>query len=327
MKNLLKTIPNARPLTDHERRGHLPQKSPAPIPLAWPQMSVIRMNSTFLECVELGFRRKGFFSAGMLTLLIIVSTMFISLVPLFFEKWATVPEHKFIQMILAFTFCILLALLLMAASFYALSRESFSYTNYPMRFNRITRMVHVFIQYGKGRILSMPWDDVFFTTATKGTDAEFIVMGHRLDEDKKTVLDTFALMHIDDFDSEYRFFQWEFIRQYMEGDETNLARLAGMVDEINDIAERRESIYESFRRAMSGFAGTNPILALITLPLILFATLGRQFVMYTSKKPIWPTEIEATCQYSPNDPILRDRNHLARRGDVPPPDIGPYVGK
>ena len=53
-----------RSLWEEELENHLPQSKPSPIPVAWPQMSVIRMNSTCLECVDLNFLRKGFASFG-----------------------------------------------------------------------------------------------------------------------------------------------------------------------------------------------------------------------------------------------------------------------
>jgi len=47
-----------RPLTDIERANRISQHVPSPIPVAWPQLSVIRMNSTYLECVDLQFRKE-----------------------------------------------------------------------------------------------------------------------------------------------------------------------------------------------------------------------------------------------------------------------------
>jgi hypothetical protein len=44
--------------------------------------------------------------------------------------------------------------------------------------------------------------------------------------------------------------------------------------------------------------------------------------MLTCKIPRWPEEIERECQFEPDDPWLRDRDHLATPGKVPEPVIG-----
>jgi hypothetical protein len=51
--------------------------------------------------------------------------------------------------------------LLALALIWLLRKESFAYTHYPMRFNRKTRTVHVFRP--NGTVLSVPWDQLYFT--------------------------------------------------------------------------------------------------------------------------------------------------------------------
>jgi hypothetical protein len=197
-----------------------------------------------------------------------------------------------------------------------------------MRFNRKTRMVHAFQQVRKGEIISVPWDDVLFTsTSLEGKNSNHIIYAHKLSEDGKTVLATFQLPDFDTRSSPHRFLQWEFVRQYMEGDGQKVAELANMVEEVAGVGGRKETLYESFRQAWASFAGPHFHLFIIASPLILVATIGRRIAMWTSKIPRWPDEIEATCQVSPNDPNLRDDKHLVPRGTAKLPDVSQYAGR
>jgi hypothetical protein len=111
----------------------------------------------------------------------------------------------------------------------------------------------------------------------------------------------------------------------MEGDDETLRELADMVCEVQDVAERRETLYGSFRRTLAEQSGGSLFFAIISFPLTLVITLTRQLAMWTCKIPRWPDEIEATCQYPANDPLLRDANHLAPRAT--PPDVSGYAGR
>jgi len=316
-----------RPLSKEEREDHLPQSKPSPIPVAWPQLSVIRMNSTFLECVDLAFQKKGFATAFGVFLggvcIYIISLSVFGPIKDWYEGTASDPTFALIfgsLMILPFSLFAIVPI-----SFLLL--ESFNYTHYPMIFNRKTRMVHVFLPQRKGEILSVPWDELYFSFTRKGNSPNFRVGGHKLAVDGETVLETFWLPTDDEFNSPFRFLQWEFVRQYMEGNNTQVAALANTVMEVASVDGRRETVFESFWQAWASFGGRHLHIALIASPLILATTIGRQIAMWTSKKPRWPKEILDTCQFSPNDPNLRDRKHLVPRHEVTLPDVSAYTGR
>ena len=318
--------PVNRPLTEAERMDHLPQNEPSPIPVAWPQMGVVRMNSTFVEFADRAFLRKGIFSFGMAVAVSALSYYAIVFISYIIRDWNPAGDD-FIAMLLSGSFIVFGCLVLLYFFVPLLLLESFNYTHYPIIFNRKTRMVYAFVQLQKGRIFSAPWDEIFFSTTWEGQGADFCVEGHKLAEDRDTVLDTFAMPIHSEHDSEYRFLQWEFIRQYMDGDDQKVAELARMVVEAAGVNGRRETLSESFRQAWAAFAGRNLHFAVISSPLILMATIGRQFAMWTSKLPRWPAEIMDTCQFSPDDPNIRDSEHLAPRRGAPIPDVRPYAGK
>jgi len=315
--------PINRPLHEIEREMHLRQGESAPIPVPWHQTSVVRMNSTFMEFVDAAFLRKGFGVSILLALICMGSYAVIDTTLLVINNLGRDPTWFVIFIMFMNSF----VLFLLTICIVTIRLEAFNYTHYPMIFNRKTRMVHVFLHQRKGEILSIPWDDIFFTCNKKGVTTSFHVHGHKLAEDGDTVLETFLLPAQSETSSPYRFLQWEFVRQYMEGDDANVAALANTVTEVAAVDGRRENIYESFRQAWASFGGQHLHLAILFSPLILMATVGRQFAMWTSKKPRWPKEIMDTCQFLPNDPNLRDRNHLAPRGHAKPPDVRPYAGR
>jgi hypothetical protein len=43
----------------------------------------------------------------------------------------------------------------------------------------------------------------------------------------------------------------------------------------------------------------------------LFGFIGRVIAMPTCKIPVWPQEIEEECKIEPDDPYIRDAQHLA----------------
>ncbi|MCL2591259.1 MAG: hypothetical protein FWD67_10395 [Betaproteobacteria bacterium] len=317
-------FPVNRPLWPWERDGQLPQGKPSPVPVAWPQLSVVRMDSTYLECVDSGFLRKGFVTVMCLVFLYILGMPSSYIIPDIIQKWHEIS----LEMILAGSFMILITIPFIFFFILLLRQECFTYTHFPMRFNRNTRMVHAFLDNKKREIVSIPWDKAFFTSSTfTGESSQFIVYAHKLTEDGKMVLATFQLSQQSEDDSEYRFLQWEFVRQYMEGDDKKVAELANMVEEVMGVGGRRETLYESFRQAWAAFAGPHLHLFIIASPLILLTTLGRQIAMWTSKIPRWPEEIEATCQIAPDDPNLRDDKHLAPYGTAKRPDVSRYAGR
>jgi hypothetical protein len=319
-------FPVNRPLREEERACHLPQGKPSPIPVAWPQLSVVRMNSVYLECVDADFLRKGVRTVFFLPMLYIMGLFLYSGVSGIITSLFEPAGNKFAEMLLLDIFTTVFSIPLMLILFWAIRLECFTYTHYPMRFNRKTRMVYAFPQQMKeGEIISTPWDELFFTNEPafkQGKPTAHFIYAHKLAEDGETVLATFTLALHSEIDSEFRFLQWEFVRQYMEGDDKKVAELANMVDEVMGVGGRRETPYESFRQAWASYGSF-----IIFLPFAIIITIGRQIVMWTCKIPRWPDEIEATCQYSPDDPNLRDGKHLAPRGAAPLPDVTPYVGR
>ena len=259
---------------------------------------VIKMNSTYLELVDKYYSDRGMFEFfTVIMFFLFFSVPFILMYLLFFNPISrpdTFPE----------LFMLIFAVItssVMARWFYGFLRKSFfTWTHYPVRFNRKTKMVHVF-KVG-GTILSVPWNDIFFTRgrAGYGTLPEWSIDGHILADDGKTVIDTFSL----GFSSTRRELvkNWAFVRSYMEVEDC-LPDLADIVVLCPPVAEKRESyLFGLLYMIRIESRLLWPITAL-AFPLFLAGSVVRFIVMRTCKIPRWSQEVEEACEVSADDPI------------------------
>jgi hypothetical protein len=280
----------------------------------WHQLSVIKMNSTYLECYDKFFGQKGritFYS--ILNLLIMIGFLiaidiefFVKILPSYLESQP--DEDGFLFVLAAHVIFIPLIIV-----FWRLGRnETFRYTHYPMRFNRKTRMVHFFRLDGTiesdlgGMTLSVPWDKLFFTVLLGGR-GYWDIRAHYLADDRKTVLETFALAYYGYKDNPFLLSQWEFVRRYME---EGPQKLADQVEHVADIDGHRESFQEGYHR-LNAEDGLPTLITTLFTPVTFLEAIGRWIAMRTCKIPVWPEEIEAQCQIEPGDPYIRDAEHLA----------------
>jgi len=296
-----------RPLSAAEEFDHLPQTEPSRS-TPWFQLTVIRMNSTYLECVDRYFNLKGALSAYIIPSLFLIFWFFAYIFSTAPAKYSALSASKQNELILAIAALLLMATPLVVFMIWALRLECFRFTHYPMRFNRKTRMVHVFRP--NGAVLSVPWDKVFFTLMYHSL-GNWEVVGHLLSEDGQTVLDTFPLsmrsIRDDDNPDTLLYQQWEFVRQYMEN---GPEKLYNQVSIVMAVADKKETFLTGCKRIFANF-GTNPLALLLVSPILLCVSIGRWIAMRTCKIPRWPDEIEAECQIEPGDPYIRDEHHLA----------------
>jgi hypothetical protein len=288
-----------RPLTTRESDRHALQSEPSSSKPLY-QNKIIRMNSTYLECVDKFFADKGMMTASMIFLVgIFIPVLYLGFLTAF-EK----HEYGYASII----FIMVIPLQFVCIKFLIL-KECFIYTHYPIRFNRKTRKVHVFRI--DGTVMTEDWDKLYFTLCQcEGMDMALQEMRvHRMAEDRKTVLETFALPVKDTPPANVYAF-WEFVRRYMENPD-ELPELAKQVDEVIDIADKREGFWSGFGRLYAEPGEILPyILFPIWFPICLCYALGRWIATHTSRIPRWPAEIEAECQIEENDPNLRDAHHL-----------------
>lgn len=313
---LVKKYPVNRPLTPQERALQLHQKQPLPVEPHY-QLSVIQLNSTFLESVDKWFGWKG--AASMVTLVcLLMSVGFLGgmSVMILLEAAGVLPTRQDPAGLVATgAFMVVMALVCAAGFGWLLRHESFAYTHYPIRFNRRTRTVHVFRT--DGTVLSVPWDAVFFTMGHLPQWNEWEVRGHVLGADGTTVKETFPLSYVGTFDpdqaragqrngEDFVRGHWEFIRRYMED---GPAAVSGQVQFCMPVDGRKETAATSIERIFANIAGAPTVLRWLLWPWCLLVAGGRLFAMRTSKIPAFPAAVEAQCAIEPGDPY-------AIRGDA-----------
>ena len=304
-----------RPLTGQEIELHLLQnEASGSKPLH--QSQLIRMNSTYLECVDKFFALKGIISAGMI--FCIGANIMLLYMALLLAK---VDEYGY---------ALILFLPTLVLEFFCIKlffKESFAYTHFPIRFNRKTRKVHVFRT--DGTIMTEDWEKLYFTLCRSSYLTLWEIRGHRLAEDGKTVLETFGLpaqgvLQEDRATSPIWTF-WEFVRRYMEEPDA-LPVLVGQVNEVIDIADKREGYLDALQRHIDDVKSWGILVIIFFfwfVPLCVFYGTGRWIATHTSRIPKWPDEIEAECQIDPDDIYAIDAQFFAEqeeraKSDDPP---------
>lgn len=295
-----------RPIFEQERVNRLDQRTRLTVAPHY-QLSVIKMNSTFLESVDKWYAEKGFLTGVALAILAIFvgGGSWISSRWLLQAAGITTPSDDS-SILLAYglgTAAIFASIGL--AAIWLLRKESFAYTHYPIRFNRKTRTVYVFRTNGTTMIV--PWDKIFFTLAQVDHVSKYWnILGHVLKDDDSTVMESFALSVVETGTANGLLLlksHWEFIRRFMEdGPQT----LTGQVQYCLPISERKESLTMSARRLLANNSTASPLMWPIMLVSFTFyiATVPfRHFAMLTSKIPQWPEEVRTDCEIELDDPF------------------------
>ena len=277
-----------RPLSQQERDIALLREPRAAITPAQ-RMALISINSTYLDWID---RRHLFRGNPGIFLATAIGTGLTSLFA--YLIILIVRDYDGLVDLLGLTF--MFGIIFPVFKF-VLFKDYFSYTYFPIRFNRRTRMVHVFRHNGAGGVLSVPWDEVFFHIGQGTTRKDFRdIRGEVLDGD--IVKDTFALGHVNSHQALLE--MWEFIRRYM--DEGPEAAAPHPLDRYVELSVTPS--WKNCHLATSTYyaAGLPPAIQLLVSPLVLLFTLTRWVVLRTCRQPVFPPDIEATCQVNPDDP-------------------------
>ena len=292
-----------RPLSKNEQQHRLSIKESCSTKPHY-ELSLIKLNSTYVESVDKWFSMRGWVAMGGGLGSVLIAVLLISSLIDALLEWhpAAAPV-------------ILLSALVLAAAVYLITRDAFTYTHYPIRFNRKNRQVYSFQR--DGTVLKAGWDDIYWTIYGHDvTTKDGFVVGHVLAKDKKTVEATIALSLVEvispvgEQDLKDHF---EFFRRYMEEGPGPVLEAIKPVPLIMlpGIYKQRESWrfgWERLTLNMNGWPLVQLLFQVFFLPMSLF----RWIVMRTSKIPQWPQWVEDECRIDPNDPWIRDERHAAR---------------
>jgi hypothetical protein len=304
---LIKKYPVNRRLSQQEQILNLQQKQRLDIEPRY-QLSIIKLNSNYLDSVDKWFAWKGILTAFAMVVIFMVLFFLLGIVQVTLTSPPSLRSANDNWLICA----VVAGMISPVVAFggWMLKKESFAFTHYPIRFDRKNRMVHVFRT--NGSILSTSWDDIFFTLGCMNQWNEWEVRGHVLGADNVTVLETFALSYVGSVGStgitagnllltsqDFVRAHWEFIRRYMEdGPES----VSSYVQFCMPVDGRRESFSLGAERIFANFAGAPFVVYWMMFPFCLVISLFRWFAMRTSRIPHWPLELEDSCRIETDDP-------------------------
>ncbi len=203
-----------RPVTSAEADGRLDRCQRSPV-LPDERANLLRMNSTYAEFID-----NHFYNRGYPTLCGFIFIPFCLLGPLWLARsaiarwWAA--EISLFDIPITVALCVSGLLMSVFVWVWAVRKDVFTYTHYPVRFNRNTRMIYVFRHNGPGGVLTVPWEKAFFfIDRGKGGETHLYELRCRVLDENGLVVDTFGLGH-DDESRGGIMEVWEMIRLYME---------------------------------------------------------------------------------------------------------------
>jgi len=278
-----------RPLTKEEKKTRFVQgkrKKCSGEALVLDFDTVIRMNSSYLELIDKFYSTKGYIASFMMAFCVLFMIFVLAV-----TKVAIFNNGN----ILGFFFTLLTGggVIICATRF--LLKDWFRKTHYPVRFNRKKQLVHVY--QVSGEIITVPWNDIFFTTNKQ--KISYCIVGHLLAEDKETVLNTFSFGYVGQ--KEELSLYWEFIRCYMEED--CLEELAATVLFCPPVEKQKEGYIAGLQRLMQIHSRADWVLLVLNFPFALIESVARYIAMQTSKIPQWSQDVLDACAVEPNDPI------------------------
>lgn len=265
-------------------------------------LSLIKLNSTFVECVDKWYAMRGWVAMGGGA----ISALMGSMVVLGVQFVIDPHEYLFASLLL-----LLGALGIFGGGLYLFTRDAFAYTHYPIRFNRQNRQVYVFRR--DGTTLKVAWDKIVWTIYGHNIGTrDLFVTGHVMADDKKTIKETFALSTTDAGAPGEQNLKslFEFFRRYMEeGPGPVLDALKPtpliMLPGIDKEKETWRFGWEVLTLSLNGMLLLQIVMQVLIFPMSLF----RWIVMCTSKIPHWPQWVEDECRIGSGDPWVRDGRH------------------
>jgi hypothetical protein len=286
-----------RPLNEYERAHHFNIKKPASQQVHY-ELSLIHFNSTFVECVDKWYAMRGFVAmvGASFALLVIVNSL------LFVYDFILSGFVWYLPLLL-------LGALAMWLPTKAFLSDAFTYTHYPIRFNRKNRQVYAFRR--DGTVLKAGWDEFYWTMYGSGLHmADIFVAGHLMESDGVTVKETIALSvvtsAVEAGEQQLRD-HFEFFRRYMEwGPGAVLEALKPTpLILLPPLDRQRESWAFGWERLTLNANGF-PLFQILFQVFFLPTSLFRWIVMRTSKIPQWPQWVEDECRIEPGDPWRRE---------------------
>lgn len=279
-----------------------------------PQRTVVQFNSTYMELVDMWD-----FSRGEIvwSQLLILSVALFGLGTCSYMVFIEVNRHG-IGLFIVFL-CVMIALIvgMVYTILRRLSRELFTYTYFPIRFNRKNGKVYVIGNNKK--VETYNWQDLNIHMDAE-VNAPWDVRCCDVD-DKGVIQRTFSLPFRYLSVGEALYGHFEFVNRYMSAkDNKDLSEVASSIRYIFPIHQRKETFKESVQRSLFDYhyqfmdieypekSIKLDWLFVMSIPFWFLKLLGRKASVLTSKTPYFPSEVEAQCDVDPNDKFDLNKN-------------------
>lgn len=300
-----------RPLTEEEKARQL-KVEVAASETPNDDFTVFSMNDVFLESTNVAFMQRGLLTYGCLA--IIAGGGFFAWVMLWCLN--NPPGNGSVQgvtLAIAYGFATLFLVFALAVVFiglWGLRQENFTWTRFPIRFNRQTRTVYAFRGAGSKGVITVPWDKAFFFVEPRPRDPisrayVFGIRCHVLDE-RGIVTQSFSVGHrvvtiSDETTENGRSIvdglkrQFEYIRRYMEQGPGVLSYPELVPTQVSLANSMR--IWRRADRAILAERNLFTTLLVVVLsPFIYLTALLHYIGQRTSRQPVWPAGVERECE-------------------------------
>ena len=272
-----------------------------------PQRTVVQFNSTYMELVDMWE-----FSRGEIvwSQLVILSVALFGLGTCNYMVFLEVNRNG-IGFFIVFL-CVMIAIIfgMVYVLLRRLSRELFTYTYFPIRFNRKNGKVYVIgadkkVETYDWKNLNIHMDaDVNAPWDVRCCD----VNGNGIIQ--RTFSLPFRYLSVD----EALYGHFEFVNRYMSAkNDSELTEVVSSIRHIFPVHQRKETFKESVQRSLFDYhyqfmdieypeqSIRLDWLFVINIPFWFLKLLGRRASVLTSKTPHFPSEVEAQCDVDPND--------------------------
>ena len=275
---------------------------------SWPPKDfglIVEHNILCLEVCDKYYAFRGFVTAIFLAPLVyFVYATLVSLPDSWLEGMSKTPPEGAWKAWAAGAFGLVCLILMVAGSAWAVLRESFTLTHYPIRFNRNNRMVYVFRPKRRADILRVKWGDVYWHIRHNKNKMfggyNWFVAGHVMDKDRKTVRETFAFGHVATSPEEV-YPQWEYVRRFMQDGPDAVPQAKYQLP----IAGRKEGFWWGAQTLLLNSPPAGMFGTILLLPFLTPAVFTRWLCMMTNRVPRWPDDIEAECAAQEQRPPLK----------------------
>lgn len=306
-----------RLLSNDERKAKLYRRSQAGV-IPDPYGGLVSFNSTYMEFVDRRDRLRGMFGTTFVGIFVIA--VLIGGGGLIFYLLNMKVNN--ISPWLFFGAPAMMALLLVAFAWlswkYQFAKDVFTYTRYPIRFNRKNRMVYIFCGEGE-KIKTVSWEDVFWHIG-RGYQDNFLIdlRGHILDLDE--VKYTFSVGHYtDDSQREKLYALWEFIVRYMDNSPEEV--FEDPLDRYIDHSKSKSlkncyiTVFSSMWLPAIYFRYW---IFMIFYPIVYMLTIGRWLTLKSCMDPVWPDYVVEQCGIEEDDVnLLKEPDFHSEFAEIP----------